>query len=63
MSEMAAMAYAGRMERLSFSPYVLDVVLMYCYNQEAARALYEEIMEAVSGEEENDADNKRENWK
>lgn len=63
LSEMAAMAFAGRMERLSFSPYVLDVVLMYCYNQEAARALYEEIMEAVSGEEENDADNKCENWK
>lgn len=63
LSEMAAMAFAGEMLNLSFSPYVLDVVLMYCYNQEASQALYEEIMEAALGEEENDADNKCEDRK
>lgn len=63
LSEMAAMAFAGRIQNLSFSPYVLDVVLMYCYNQEAAQALYEEIMEAALEEEENDADNECEDRK
>lgn len=47
LSEMAAMAFAGELVQTPFSPYVLDVVLMYSYNQEAACALYEEIMEAA----------------
>lgn len=47
LSEMAAMAFAARMVQTSFSPYVLDVFLMYSYNREAACALYEEIMEAA----------------
>ena len=60
LSEMAAMAFAGEIQGLPFSPYVFDVVLMYCYSKEAAEALYEEIMEAASQKEENDADNERE---
>ena len=44
---MAAMAFAKRMTGISCSPYVLDVLLMYCYNEEAAIALYEEILEAA----------------
>ena len=63
LSEMAAMAFAGEIQGLPFSPYVFDVVLMYCYSKEAAEALYEEIMEAASQKEENDADNKREDRK
>ena len=47
LSEMAAMAFAKRMTGISCSPYVLDVLLMYCYNKEAAIALYEEILEAA----------------
>ena len=47
LSEMAAMAFAKRMTGISCSPYVLDVLLMYCYNEEAAIALYEEILEAA----------------
>lgn len=47
LSEIAAMAFAKRMTGISCSPYVLDVLLMYCYNEEAAAALYEEIMEAA----------------
>lgn len=47
LSEIAAMAFAKRMTGISCSPYVLDVLLMYCYNEEAAEALYEEILEAT----------------
>ena len=61
LSEMAAMAFAGELQNLDFSPYVLDVIMMYCYNQEAAEALFEEIMEAAVYKEENDADNECEN--
>ena len=47
LSEMAAMAFAKEMVGIRFSPYVLDVLLMYSYNTEAAEALYEEILEAA----------------
>lgn len=47
LSEMAAMAFAKTMTGIKCSPYVLDVLLMYSYNQEAAVALYEEILEAA----------------
>lgn len=47
LSEMAAMAFAKELTGLPFSPYVLDVLLMYSYNEEAACALYEEILEAA----------------
>lgn len=50
LSEMAAMAFAGELAQSSFSPYVLDVFLMYSYNKEAACALYEEIMEEAGAE-------------
>lgn len=52
LSEMAAMAFAKKLTKLTCSPYVLDVLLMYCYNPEAASALYDEIIEA-SGTKEN----------
>lgn len=45
LSEIAAMAFAKKVVRLPYSPYVMDVLLMYSYNEEAAAALYEEIME------------------
>lgn len=47
LSELAAMAFAKTMTGIKCSPYVLDVLLMYSYNQEAAVALYEEILEAA----------------
>ncbi len=47
LSEMAAMAFAKSITGCNCSPYVLDVLLMYSYNQEAAVALYEEILEAA----------------
>lgn len=54
LSEMAAMAFAGRLMELEFSPYILDVILMYCYNKEVACALYEEILEATGIKERED---------
>lgn len=47
LSEMAAMAFAKELLGMSFSPYVLDVLLMYGYHAEAAQALFEEILEAA----------------
>lgn len=44
LSEMAGMAFARELLGISVSPYLFDVLLMYGYNQEAATALYEEIM-------------------
>ncbi len=45
LGEIAGMAFAKEIMGISFSPYVLDVLLMYGYHEEAATALYEEIME------------------
>ena len=43
LSEIAAMAFAARLLDLTVSPYLLDVLLVYPYDQAAARGLYEEI--------------------
>lgn len=45
LGEIAAMAFAKRLLALSFSPYVMDVFLIYGYNKEAACRLYEEMIE------------------
>lgn len=47
LSEIAAMAFAKELCEISFSPYVLDVLLIAPYNRDAACALYEEIMGAA----------------
>ena len=41
----AAMAFAREITGISYSPYVMDVFLVYGYNPEEASGLYEEIME------------------
>ncbi|WP_349947603.1 hypothetical protein ABFV83_03725 [Lacrimispora sp. BS-2] len=45
LGEIAGMEFAREMLGISFSPYVLDVLLMYGYQEDAATALYEEIMD------------------
>lgn len=45
LSEIAAMAFARELTGLDYSPYVMDVFLVYGYNSEEASGLYEEIME------------------
>ncbi|MGO5159220.1 MULTISPECIES: hypothetical protein [unclassified Bilifractor] len=57
LSEMAAMAFAKELLDLPYSPYVLDVLLIYGYNKKAASALYEEMLEAAGIKERKNADN------
>ena len=47
LSEMAAMAFARELLGLACSPYMLDVLLVYAYDKEAAWGLYEEIGELI----------------
>lgn len=44
LGELAGMAFAKELLNLNYSPYILDVFLVYLYNKEAAYALYNEIM-------------------
>ena len=39
----AGMEFARCLTGITFTPYVLDVLMMYGYDKEAATALYEEI--------------------
>lgn len=44
LSEIAAMAFAAELLDLEVSPYMLDVLLVYSYDKNAAWGLYDEIM-------------------
>ncbi len=48
LGEIAAMAFAAEMEGLTFSPYCLDVLLVYGYDARAASALYDEMKQVLS---------------
>lgn len=50
LGEIAAMAFAAALTGLTFSPYVLDVFLVYGYSPEEASGLYEEIMKDLGKE-------------
>ena len=50
LGEIAAMSFAAALTGLTFSPYVLDVFLVYGYSPEEASGLYEEIMGYVGKE-------------
>lgn len=43
LGEIAGMAFAKELLKLDYSPYILDIFLVYLYNKEAAFALYNEI--------------------
>ncbi len=45
LSEIAAMAFAQTLTGLPYSPYVMDMFLVYGYSPEEASGLYEEMME------------------
>lgn len=47
LSEIAAMAFAGELLHLEYSPFLMDVLLIYAYNPGAAAALFEEICSAA----------------
>ncbi|EES49542.1 hypothetical protein [Clostridium botulinum] len=38
------MAFAKELLKVPYSPYILDVFLVYLYNKEVAYSLYNEIM-------------------
>lgn len=44
LGEIAGMAYAKELLKLNYSPYILDVFLVYLYNIQAGYMLYQEIM-------------------
>ena len=46
-SEIAAMAFAAEVTGLPYSPYVMDVFLVYGYSPPEASGLYEKMMECV----------------
>ncbi|WP_261805853.1 hypothetical protein [Lapidilactobacillus luobeiensis] len=43
-SEIAAMIFSWRLNDLSFSPLILDILMLYCYNPEAAHDCYQELL-------------------
>ena len=45
LSEIAAMSFAYHYLELEYSPYLLDVLLVYGYSKEEANGLYEEMIE------------------
>ncbi len=44
LSEIAAMAFAYRYSEIKFSPYLIDVILVYGYSKNEASGLYEEMI-------------------
>lgn len=45
LSEIAAMEFARELMKLPYSPYLMDVFLVYGYSPQEASGLYEEMME------------------
>ena len=52
LSEMACMRFARELTELPFSPYVLDVFLLYLYEQQKASDLFRAIMRIIFPEAE-----------
>lgn len=44
LGEIAAMEFSKQLSGMDFSPFILDTVLMYAYDKEAATLLYEDTM-------------------
>ena len=44
LEEIGAMAFARQLLRISFSPYIFDVLMLYPANQQRAKTVYEAIM-------------------
>lgn len=44
LGEIAGMAFAKEFLKLDFSPYILDIFLVYVYNKKASYMLYKEVM-------------------
>jgi len=44
LSEMAAMSFAKELAKVSYAPYLMDILLVYGYSNMEASGLYEEMM-------------------
>ncbi|WP_077612267.1 hypothetical protein [Clostridium sp. Marseille-P2415] len=51
LSEIAAMGFAQEITGIRYSPYLMDVFLVYSYSPEEAGGLYEEMMERAANKE------------
>jgi hypothetical protein len=49
LGEIAAMEFAKRLNTVAYSPYIMDVFLVYNYNKSIAFDLYEEIIRLSGG--------------
>ena len=47
LSEIGAMAFASEFNNLTFSPYILDYLLLYKVDKKKAQELYEAVMEGT----------------
>ncbi len=48
LSEIAAMAFAQELSCIPYSPYVMNMFLVYCYSPEEASGIYEEMMKRAN---------------
>lgn len=46
LSEIAGMAFACELLDLDFSPFALDIIMLYLYDEKAAAELYERVIKA-----------------
>ena len=51
LGEIAGMAFAKKLLKMPYSPYILDVFLIYAYHQEASYQLYQEIMKLTGSKQ------------
>lgn len=50
LSEIAAMSFAKKLNQVDFSPFLLDIVLVWPYDQEQAIEMYQEVMSYLAQE-------------
>lgn len=49
LGEIAAMAFTKELNGLTFSPFILDVLLYYGYNSSSAEKIYRDVLGMISG--------------
>ncbi|MBW4083038.1 hypothetical protein [Paenibacillus sp. S150] len=49
LSEIGAMAFTQELNRLSYSPFILDVLLYYSYDSSSAEKIYRDVLGVSSG--------------
>ncbi|QUL57019.1 hypothetical protein KDC22_11380 [Paenibacillus tritici] len=49
LSEVGAMAFTQELNRLSYSPFILDILLYYSYDSASAEIIYRDVLGVSSG--------------